>query len=203
MTGLRQRKKQAAMRHIQHTALELFEKKGFDNVTVEQVAEAAEVSPSSIYRYFTTKEGLVLHDEHDERFLGTVMAELESGAAILDALDTGIGSVAEEHFHRDRDTTLARTKLWASHEGIQAAAGQYVARLSEQLVQAIVRGGCYDGVEARFIVVALLNGMLSAIRSWQLEGASGSPEQYMARGLSALGRVFHEGGDARSTMPSL
>ena len=192
VAGLRQRKKQAAMRHIQHTAFALFEEKGFDNVTVEQVAEAADVSQSSIYRYFGTKEGLVFRDEYDDAVFGTILAELESGATILDALNKGVGGVIEEHFHHDRDITLARTKLWASHEGIRVAVGLYMTKLSEQVVEAVVTGGRYDEMEARFIVAALVNGMLSAILSWQQDGASRSLEEYMDRGLSALARVFRE-----------
>ena len=192
VAGLRQRKKQAAMRHIQHTAFALFEEKGFDNVTVEQVAEAADVSQSSIYRYFGTKEGLVFRDEYDDTVFGTILAELESGATILDALNKGIGGVIEEHFHHDRDITLARTKLWASHEAIRVAVGLYMTKLSERVVEAVVTGGRYDEMEARFIVAALVNGMLSAILSWQQDGASSSLEEYMDRGLSALGRVFRE-----------
>ena len=192
VVGLRQRKKQAAMRHIQHTAFALFEEKGFDNVTVEQVAEAADVSQSSIYRYFGTKEGLVFRDEYDDTVFGTILAELESGVTILDALNKGIGGVIEEHFHHDRDITLARTKLWASHEGIRVAVGLYLTKLSEKAVEAVVTGGRYDVMEARFVVAALVNGMLSAVLSWQQDGASSSLEEYMDRGLSALGRVFRE-----------
>ena len=180
------------MRHIQHTAFALFEEKGFDNVTVEQVAEAADVSQSSIYRYFGTKEGLVFRDEYDDTVFGTILAELESGATILDALNKGIGGVIEEHFHHDRDITLARTKLWASHEAIRVAVGLYMTKLSERVVEAVVTGGRYDEMEARFIVAALVNGMLSAILSWQQDGAPSSLEEYMDRGLSALGRVFRE-----------
>ena len=180
------------MRHIQHTAFALFEEKGFDNVTVEQVAEAADVSQSSIYRYFGTKEGLVFRDEYDDAIFGTILAELESGATILDALNKGVGGVIEEHFHHDRDITLARTKLWASHEGIRVAVGLYLTKLSERVVEAVVTGGRYDEMEARFIVAALVNGMLSAILSWQQDGASSSLEEYMDRGLSALARVFRE-----------
>ena len=183
VAGLRQRKKQAAMRHIQHTAFALFEEKGFDNVTVEQVAEAADVSQSSIYRYFGTKEGLVFRDEYDDTVFGTILAELESGATILDALNKGIGGVIEEHFHHDRDITLARTKLWASHEAIRVAVGLYMTKLSERVVEAVVTGGRYDEMEARFIVAALVNGMLSAILSWQQDGASSSLEEYMDSGL--------------------
>ena len=48
--GLRERKRHAAMRHIQRTALDLFDERGFQQVSVEQIAETAEVSPSSVYR---------------------------------------------------------------------------------------------------------------------------------------------------------
>ena len=180
------------MRHIQHTAFALFEEKGFDNVTIEQVAEAADVSQSSVYRYFGTKEGLVFRDEYDDAIFGTTLAELESGATVLGALDKGMSGMIEEHFHRDRDITLARTKLWATHEGIRAAVGLYLTKLSERVVEAVAAGGRYDETEARFIVAALLNGMLSATLSWQKDGASSSLEEYMDRGLSALARVFRE-----------
>lgn len=50
------------MTHVQQVALDLFDAHGFDAVTIEQVAQAAEVSPSSIYRYFGTKAGMILID---------------------------------------------------------------------------------------------------------------------------------------------
>ena len=53
------------MRTIQEQALDLFDERGFDAVTIEEIAAAAEVSPSSVYRYFGTKEGLIVADEFD------------------------------------------------------------------------------------------------------------------------------------------
>ena len=64
-TGLRERWRISAMRTIQERALDLFDARGFDAVTIEEIASAAEVSPSSVYRYFGTKEGLVVADEFD------------------------------------------------------------------------------------------------------------------------------------------
>ncbi|WP_194818044.1 TetR/AcrR family transcriptional regulator [Nocardia sp. XZ_19_385] len=64
-----ERKKLQAMREIQRAALDLFDEQGFRAVTVEQVAAASHVSPSSIYRYFGTKEALILWDEYDPKLI--------------------------------------------------------------------------------------------------------------------------------------
>ncbi|MEV2222163.1 TetR/AcrR family transcriptional regulator [Nocardia vinacea] len=64
-----ERRKIEAMSRIQRVALDLFDAHGYRNVTVERVAAAAGVSPSSVYRYFGTKEMLVLYDEADPRVL--------------------------------------------------------------------------------------------------------------------------------------
>lgn len=53
------------MRTIHERALDLFDERGFDAVTIEEIAAAAEVSPSSVYRYFGTKEGLIVADEFE------------------------------------------------------------------------------------------------------------------------------------------
>src|SRR3712207_4537274 len=65
-TGLRERKKLKTRLALVDAAVELFERKGFEATTVEEICERAEVSPSTFFRYFPAKEAVVFPDA-DER----------------------------------------------------------------------------------------------------------------------------------------
>ena len=62
--SLRERKKALTRLAIRREAFRLFEKQGYENTTIDQIAEAADVSPRTLYRYFGVKEALLLSDDH-------------------------------------------------------------------------------------------------------------------------------------------
>lgn len=90
--GLRERKKAKTFTAIQQQALRLFRERGYTATTIEQVAEAAEVSPSTVFRYFPTKEALVLQDLYDPLLFAAFEAQ-PPGVPPIQALRHAIRAV--------------------------------------------------------------------------------------------------------------
>ncbi|MEV4052633.1 TetR family transcriptional regulator [Amycolatopsis sp. NPDC049688] len=74
-TGLRERKKARTRAAIQRHALRLFHEQGYSATTVDQIAAAAEISPSTFFRYFPTKEDTVLYDPFDPVLIEAALAQ--------------------------------------------------------------------------------------------------------------------------------
>jgi AcrR family transcriptional regulator len=107
--GLRERKKAKTRAAIREHALRLFREQGYSGTTVEQIAEAAEVSPATFYRYFPTKEDVVLQDDMDV----VTLQALEAQPADLPPIAAVRGAVA---LARTRFTAEDRERFRASNE---------------------------------------------------------------------------------------
>ena len=83
--GLRERKKRQNMAALQAAALRLFATQGYEATTVEQIADAADVSPSTFFRYFSTKEAVVLYDGLDPVMM-TAFARQPQELSVIAAL---------------------------------------------------------------------------------------------------------------------
>jgi AcrR family transcriptional regulator len=107
--GLRERKKARTRAAIREHALRLFRESGYQRTTVEQIAAAAEVSPSTFFRYFPTKEDVVLQDDMDTRMIEALErqpADLSPLTAVRAAVRDAFASYTEADLEVIAETTL-------------------------------------------------------------------------------------------------
>jgi AcrR family transcriptional regulator len=154
--GLRERKKLMTRRTIVEVAQAMFTERGFDGVTVAEIADAATISPKTVFTYFATKEDLVFEGENEVRdAIVAGIRERAPGTTPLDAMrdyleaemsSAGTASVAHLHWlHRvigDTPSLRARMRLmWerfedAVAEELAAEAGQDLRRPEHRVAAA-------------------------------------------------------------------
>ena len=195
-TGLRERKKVQTRTRIADTAMGMFVERGFDQVTVAEIAAAAEVGVSTVFNYFPTKEDL-FYDRQDEvvEHLSRVIRARRPGESfaaacrrdmleLIAARDWRAGLVENiAHFYRliDRSSALqARARLM-----VELAAADLAVTIADELA-----------ISADDIVVVVTAATLTAIRNALLgqarrDSLDGTPVEAIAERLSdATNRAF-------------
>lgn len=111
---------------IRRAALSLFEKEGYANVTVVQVAATAGVDPMTVYRHFGTKHGLVLRlgdDPGTPQRLGEAFAAVaQPGGSLLDAVQAAVTQWVQEATPELLDEAFRVTQLTASTPELRSQA---------------------------------------------------------------------------------
>ncbi|UWX98431.1 TetR/AcrR family transcriptional regulator [Arthrobacter zhaoxinii] len=118
--GLRQRTRDAVRQQIAELALVIFDEQGFDETTVDQIAAAACISPRSFFRYFASKEDVVLGDPmlYGEPVRQRLAQSLES-MPIWQALRAGFEAVVET-IEADPERALRATRVMISTPSLRA-----------------------------------------------------------------------------------
>ena len=130
--GRRERKKAATRKAISTAATELFLERGFDAVSIREVADAADVSPTTVFAHFPQKEALVFDEDEEERDrLVSAVRDRPEGMTIHRALHdyymTEIGQNVLEHgdevarrfwdfLNRTPALRDYAAKMWLRHE---------------------------------------------------------------------------------------
>jgi AcrR family transcriptional regulator len=167
LPGLRERKKARTRAAIQHEALRLFRERGYEETTVDQIAEAVEISPSTFFRYFGTKEDVVLTDDYDVLLVEQYRAQppdLGPVHALRRTVRSVLGNLSEE----ERADMRERTELALSVPELRAAQLDQFVQTIRQVTELIAERANRDpdDIGVRTLAGAILGVMIAAEFYW-------------------------------------
>ena len=185
--GLRERKKLKTRQSIQREAFQLFAEKGFDATSVDQIAAAAEVSASTFFRYFPTKEDVVVTEEYDP-MLAVALRARPLDEPILDAIRRAVTDLVGQLLAADREELLFRAHLMETVPTLRARLMDEQLR-SQDAVSALIaeRTGRPPGdLEVTCAAAMIIAISSSVVRHWVRRGGTDDLAELFDRHLGLL-----------------
>ncbi len=168
-SSLRERKKAMTRAAIQQQAMRLFLSKGYDATTVEEIAAAAGVSHMTFFRYFPTKEDVVLSDEYDALIAVALMARPTDEPPIEKVRHTLLQGL-DLVYAANRHILLARTRLIMGTPQLRARLWEQQRATERLLAAALVPSGDLGRGEhelrSRVVASACLAAVTTAVEVW-------------------------------------
>jgi AcrR family transcriptional regulator len=173
-SGLRERKKAKTRLAIREHAMRLFEEQGYAATTVDQIAEAAEVSQSTFFRYFPAKEDVILTDDYDPVIVEAIKAQ-PPGVSPVEALINGMKAVFLQLSDEEWESERRRQRIYQDVPELRARAMNQTVMAIDMLADALASrdGKSGDDLTYRVIAGALVGVILAII-------PPGAPDSFQA-----------------------
>ncbi|MEO3783817.1 helix-turn-helix domain-containing protein [Actinocorallia sp. B10E7] len=191
---LRAQRRAETQRMIQAHALRLFTERGYDATTVTDVAEAAGVSPMTVYRHFPTKEDLVLFDQNGRLVAERIAASSavhplvrRIGIALIDSAAALTGGGHADDLTANRRFLLARLRLMISTPALRAKHLDNHYALQQAIVDALGDDATdpEDAFRARAAASACLAALHTALVRWAEDDGRTELPEVIAKALAA------------------
>lgn len=169
MAGLRERKRESTQRSIWHAALKMFAEHGYDNVTVETIADYCAVSPRTIFRYFGTKEDVLFAGTEARRML--LLHAIEASPPALSpfrVLERACRTVAED-YEPDLELMRTRARIVEASPQLQPRNAGLPQQWDRDVLLLLGKSGRAGGMthlELRLLVGASMSALRICIEEW-------------------------------------
>lgn len=165
--GLRERKKIKTRQAIRAATYALIREQGYDATTIEQIADRAEVSPSTVFRYFPTKEDIVLTDEYDPLLLEELRAR-PAGESWTDSVRHVMHTTFDAMMAEDPEVVRLRAHLAVQVPAVRSRMFESMSETGRLLRTALAERFALDpdSLEVRVFAMALVGGLMEANMCW-------------------------------------
>jgi AcrR family transcriptional regulator len=189
--GLRERKKQKTRWSIQEHALRLFQDQGYDKTTVDQIAAAAEISPSTFFRYFKTKEDVVLQDEYDP-LMARLFVTAPKEMTLIPALRQALREAFAEFDDTEKAKAMQRADLMMAVPALRMRLVDNLVGTSDLLASAAAErtGRSPDDFRLRTFAGACIGALLAAMFAWMEGNRQEDIAALIDRALAELEKGF-------------
>jgi AcrR family transcriptional regulator len=185
--GLRERKKQQTRETIAHAALQLFAEHGYDETTLADIAEAADVSPRTIFAYFESKEDILLCEERT--FLDQLKRALDerpAGTTTVDAIRDFLSSIGAP----DEEARL-RKRIVTSSPSLQMRMRARHSELEPLLADSIAKDlGAGPGDIRPLLIAASITAAFQSVRDRFMEAEAVEGPMTHEQGMAILDEVL-------------
>ncbi|MFI7408864.1 TetR/AcrR family transcriptional regulator [Streptomyces sp. NPDC049627] len=185
--GLRERKKIKTREAIRSATYALIKEQGYDATTIEQIADRAEVSPSTVFRYFPTKEDIVLTDEYDSLMLEELRAR-PAGESWMDSMRYVMQKGIDALMTEDPEVVRVRAHLAVQVPAIRSRMVESMSATGRLLRGAIAErhGLDPDSLEVRVYAMSLIGGLMEVNLYWGENDCEGDLRELLNRGMGVL-----------------
>jgi AcrR family transcriptional regulator len=194
--GLRERKKQKTRAQLTDAAFRLFGERGFDGTTIEDIVDEVEVSPRTFFRYFDSKEDVVIGFFDDMGLeLRDLLAARPAGEAPFTALRRALDSLVDVYTERAGRVRAAK-RLANETPSIRARLLDKHARWENWVTEVLAdRLGVDSAADPRprLIAAVSLAAFSCAVGSWLAGGARGDLHALVDDALDVVGRGLKRG----------
>ncbi|MFF1926158.1 TetR/AcrR family transcriptional regulator [Streptomyces sp. NPDC058221] len=186
--GLRERKKLKTRVAIRQATYRLIQEQGYEATTIEQIAEAAEVSPSTVFRYFATKEDIVLTDEYDP-IMEAVLRSRPPDEPPLESLRLVMREALTSFVAADDVELRQRTRLMVEVPAIRARMTETMSDTAKILSKVLAdrTGRSADDLQIRVFISAVLGALREVTLYWGEHGQDGDLVAMIDQAIDTLG----------------
>jgi AcrR family transcriptional regulator len=189
--GLRERKKERTRAELTDAAFRLFAERGFDETTIEDIVAQVEVSPRTFFRYFDSKEDVVIGFFDDMGLeLRAMLAARPADEPPFVALGAALGSLIDL-YEEQADRVIAAKRLARETPAIRARLLDKHARWENWVTTELCeREGTEDEHRSRLIAAVGLAAYGTAVNSWCTTEGKQDLHALVDQALREVGKGF-------------